>query len=119
MLSNPPWRDYEDFVEQWAGGLVGDSATIERNVKMPGRRSGVARQVDPRITGVFAGAAVGPVTAVLNSKLRRRNLDVTAVGAFADLVDDVGADIGVLVTNRGFSVAAQQLAQERRIRLHV
>lgn len=71
------------------------------------------------MTGTFAGDLIGPVTAVVDAKLSKRKLTVRHVHEFAGLVDDVGADFGVLVTNNGFSQAAKRVASEQRIRLHV
>jgi hypothetical protein len=113
------WRRYEAQIADWARQLVGDTAEVQTNVKMPGRQSGVDRQVDVLVTGAFAGGAVKSATAVIDAKLYGRKLNVSEVGAFASLVEDVGADFGVLVTNEGFSAAAQRLAQRRRIRLQI
>lgn len=71
------------------------------------------------MTGEFAGDLIGLATAVVDAKLSKRNLTVKHVHELAGLVDDVGADFGVLVTNNGFSEAAKRLAAEQRIKLHV
>lgn len=99
--------------------LAGDRAVVRSDVKLPGRHSGIDRQVDVLITGPFAGGTVECATAVIDCKLYHRNVNVSDVSSFAVLVDDVGADFGVLVTNRGFSAAAQRLAEQRRIRLYI
>jgi hypothetical protein len=113
------WLEYQEWVADWAQRAAGDTAVVEHDVKLLGRRSGVKRQVDALVTGRFAGDLVGPVTAVVDAKLSKRNLNVTHVHTLAGLVDDIGADFGVLVTNRGFSQAAQRAAREHGIRLHV
>jgi hypothetical protein len=113
------WRDYQEWVATWAQDLAGDDAVVEHDVRLPGRRSGVQRQVDALVKGQFAGGVVGSATAIIESKLYGRNVNVTDIHSFAGLIEDVGADFGVLVTNRGFSAAARRVADENRIRLHV
>jgi hypothetical protein len=117
MSRDAEWRQYEAQIADWAKQLTGDTAKVQTNVKLPGRQSGVDRQVD--VTGEFAGGAVESATAVIDAKLYSRKLTVSEVSSFAVLVEDVGADFGVLVTNQGFSAAAQRLARERRIRLYI
>src|SRR4051794_32297186 len=109
MSRDAEWRQYEAQIADWAKQLAGDTAKGQTNVKLRGRQSGVDRQVDVLVTGESAGGAVESATAVIDAKLYSRKLTVSEVSSFAVLVEDVGADFGVLVTNQGFSAAAQRL----------
>jgi hypothetical protein len=117
--SQRSWPQYQEWVAQWAQQVAGDEAVVEYDVRLVGRRSGVDRQIDALVTGSFAGELIGPATAVVDAKLSKRNLTVRHVHELAGLIDDVGADFGVLVTNNGYSKAAKRVASDQRIRLHV
>jgi hypothetical protein len=102
------YRDYENGVADVVALLAGDNATVERNVRMPGRLSGVSRQVDVRITGRMFGLANQVV--IIDCKRWGSKVDVADVGSFVDLVRDVGADGGLLITSSGASQGAHTRA---------
>jgi hypothetical protein len=54
-----------------------------------------------------------------DAKRYRRRIDIKDVECFIGMVDDVGADIGLLVAPRGFTVAAQRRAQAADIILEI
>jgi hypothetical protein len=57
---------------------------------------------------------------IVDCKRWAKPVDVTDVGTFLDLVEDVGADVGLLVTTRGGSGAAhERTRQARGVRLEV
>ena len=112
------WRQYERYIyeklKEWAGG----QAEVEFDQELPGKFSGVVRQVDALITGRFAKDIERDVTAAVDCKRYSRNIDVTHVETFMGLVEDVQTDLGLLITSRGFSPAAKNRVQ-RGIKLHV
>ena len=114
------WRQYEKHIyeqlKKWAGS--DPDARVEFDRKLPGQLSGTTRQIDALVTGRFAGGVEKEVTAAVDCKHYTRNLDVTHVEAFIGLVEDVQTDMGLLITNRGYSPAAQRRAQ-RGIKLQV
>ena len=98
--------------------VAGEAARVERNVLMAGMKSGTRRQIDVRVSGALFG--LGNATMIVDCKRYRRPINVTHVGAFVALVEDVGADVGLLVTTAGMSAAAQKYADNvRGIRLDV
>lgn len=110
--------EYESGVADVLAYLAGDAAHVERNVRMLGRRSGKLRQIDVKVTGALFGA--GHATMVVDCKRYTKPLDVNNVGTFVSLVEDVGADIGLLVSTVGISPAAQRYADNvRGIRLDI
>ena len=78
-----------------------------RQHKVKGRYSLVPRQVD---VAVYRRNDLTP-TLIADAKRYHRRIDVKAVECFIGMVDDVGADIGLLVAPRGFTLAAQRRAQ--------
>src|SRR5262249_49971708 len=97
--------EYESGVADVLAYLAGDAATVERNVRMPGKMSGTRRQIDVRVTGALFGS--GTAVMVVDCKRYSKPIDVNHVGTFVGLVEDVGADIGLLVSTVGISPAAQ------------
>jgi hypothetical protein len=110
--------EYENGVADVLAYLAGDAAVVERNVRMPGRKSGKRRQIDVKVSGALFGS--GNATMIVDCKRYTKPVDVNHIGTFVGLVEDVGADIGLLVTTVGISPAAQQYADNvRGIRLDV
>lgn len=108
--------EYENGVADVLAYLADGAAIVERNVRMPGSRSGRPRQIDVKVAGTLFGS--GNATMVVDCKRYRKAIDVNHVGTFVSLVEDVGADIGLLVSTVGISPAAQKYADSvRGIRL--
>lgn len=80
-----------------------------------GRHSGVQRQLD---AAVYRVGEVRPFL-IADAKRHASKLDVKAVEEFLGMVDDVGAEIGVLVAPEGFTKAAQQRASVTSTRLRL
>jgi Restriction endonuclease len=80
-----------------------------RQHKIPGRYSLVNRQVD---VAVYRQSNPSPIL-MADAKHYRKRIDVKAVECFIGMVDDVGADVGLLVAPRGFTAAAKQRARSR------
>lgn len=109
--------EYENAVADVLAFLAGDSATVERNVKLYGRRSKTDRQIDVVVRQRSFGAET---VLIVDAKRWGKPLDVADVGNFLSLVDDVGADQGLLVTTMGVSPAGVEFARESRgVRLDV
>jgi hypothetical protein len=105
--------DYEDALLQhlrheFSGHLFSVAGTEDgRQHKLPGRYSLVDRQVD---VAVYRRDKPSPIL-MADAKRYRKRIDVKAVECFMGMVDDVGADIGLLVAPRGFTTAAKQRAR--------
>lgn len=110
--------EYENGVADILAFLAHDAARVERNVHVLGTKSGVKRQIDVMVSGRIFGAS--EATMVVDCKRYKAPLDVNDVGTFIGLVDDVGADIGLLVTTTGASEAAREyVSSSRGIRLDI
>lgn len=100
------WRDYEDAVcDEFRGRYP--KATISKNVRLRGRLSGVARQIDILIDALVAGT---PVRTIVDTKMYNKPVDVKVVEEFLGLMADVEAPRGLMVTTVGYSDAAIQRA---------
>lgn len=90
-------------------------AEVLHNVKLVGRKTGVARQID-----VLMVEKVGQyeIKIVIDCKDYKHPIDVKGVEEFYGLLEDVGAQKGVLVCPRGFSKAAKTRAEGLQIDLY-
>lgn len=70
------------------------------------------RQIDVRVRGRIFGMA--DATLIADCKRWGKPVDVVDAGAFVDLVEDVGAEIGLLVTTEGASAAARERLHSAR-----
>lgn len=110
--------DYENGVADVIEVILGDAATVRRNVRLVGRKSGRRRQVDALVTGPLFGGADQMM--VVDCKLYSRPVDVKGVESFIGLIDDVGAETGLLVTANGVTPSGRARAEnERGIRVDV
>jgi hypothetical protein len=108
------WRDYEDHIYERLSEWAGDQATVEFDQSIGGRYSRVDRQVDVLISGRFANVTTRDITAAVDCKYYTRNIDVKKVDEFIGFVDDVHTDLGILITNEGYSAGAQNPAEGAR-----
>lgn len=113
--SYPEWKEYEDLVFET---LVSENPDLEfqKDVGIVGHISSRSRQIDILAKGVVAGHEL---LVVVDCKHRANSLDVNDVGQFVTLLNDVAADVGILVTETGFSSAAEILAKRSRIKLEI
>ena len=108
----PLWRAYESQIYQSLLAEVPPSAEVRFDTTLPGRFSGIERQIDVLVTDIFAGLEKHQM--IVDCKCFSRPIDVIHVEAFAGLLDDVNIPLGRLVTNRGFTEAARRRARHVR-----
>lgn len=90
-------------------------AEVLHNVRIKGRHSGTLRQIDVLVT-----ERIGQYTIniIIDCKDYKRPIDVKGVEEFNGLLDDVGAQKGVLVCPCGFTEAAKKRASKYQIDLY-
>ena len=109
------WRDYENQIYELLTAKAEAGAAIEFDVKRPGHLSGTSRQIDVWLEGTLAGGVLpDQVSLAVDCKCWNSTVDVPEVERFLGTLDDVGADIGFLVTTTGFSAAARTRAKRAR-----
>jgi hypothetical protein len=96
------------------------AARIDFDQRVVGRLSGYPRQVDIMVIGRFPGLVRNTATMAVDCKLWRREVGIDDVDRFVGFLADVGTDLGLLVTNVGFSEAAHaRAAGERGVKIDV
>lgn len=104
------WRDYEDHIYEKLSEWAAPDAEVTFDQKVRGKFSGIDRQVDVVVKGRFANVTGKEMTAAVDCKYYTREIDVKKVDEFIGYIEDVQADIGILVTNKGFTPAARRRA---------
>lgn len=108
------YKDLELLVAKIQQQLA-PSANVIHNASLLGRHSGVMRQID-----VLVRDRVGQyeIKIAIDAKDHSRPVDVKGVEEFAGLVDDVGAQRGVLVSPKGFTETAKTRAKGLQIDIY-
>jgi len=96
------WKGYEKEIHDYFKEMY-PKADISHNVKVSGRYSKVERQIDILIEDYVAG---NRMRIVVDGKFFQENIDVKDVEMFIGMLNDCGANKGLLITQEGFSTAA-------------
>jgi len=115
MRADSDWKHYEDLVCE-AMERENPELTFERDLKIYGNTTETNRQIDIAARGKLVGH---DIFVVLDCKKYSSKLDVNEVGSFITFLNDIGADIGILVTVIGFSKSAEILAKKSRVKLEI
>lgn len=109
------WREYESEIYELLRAKAEPGALVAFDVQKQGRLSGTNRQIDVWLEGKLAGG-VPPdqVALAVDCKCWSSTVNVPDVERFIGTLEDVGADIGLLVTTTGFSEAARARAKHAR-----
>lgn len=101
------WKDYEEYIHKHFVKLYPD-AKITHNIKKLGFLSKSQRQIDMLIESQVAGYNLN---IVVDCKYFNKKVDVKTVESFISFLHDVKANKGVLITNRGYTKAAKNRAE--------
>ncbi|WP_433530324.1 restriction endonuclease [Micromonospora sp. CA-263727] len=96
------WERYEQSVHKLLSTLD-PSSSVTHNQRVPGRLSGVPRQVDVLACGEVVGVRV---TVAVECKKHGRVVDVGVVDQFVGKLLDIGADRGIIYSYSGFTASA-------------
>ena len=111
MASSEP-REYENGVADVLASVVGDGGTVRRNVMLPSRTGNRQRQIDVLVEGNVFGLTDARL--VVECKRWKTRIDVGDVDKFIGMVEDVGADMGILVSAVGATGGAGDRAKAAR-----
>lgn len=112
--ADPPWREFEKLAARIYERLIPLGAEVKHNDHILGRLSGTKRQVDVSIRYEVAGHKF---LTIVQARDRTTPADLNAVGEFVLVIEDVGANKGVLICRSGFTPAAQELARSKGVDL--
>lgn len=107
VVGSPLWLMFEEDVQGHIASHF-DDVVVEHNVKLEGRVSRRARQVDVLVTGSIAGSEIQVV--VECKRNASKPLKIGVVDAFAGKLQDIGAEKGILWAFGGFDAGARARA---------
>jgi hypothetical protein len=105
----PAWKDYQEETAAYYRGL---GLSAETDVTIEGVRS--KHKIDVAVRGYRAGVEF---LWVVECKYWNRAVSKDTVATLVAIVQDVGADRGLLLSRRGFQAGATALAQKSNITL--
>jgi hypothetical protein len=115
-MSEPmDWKKYEKEIHTQFQEMYPE-AEITHNASLPGRYSKTDRQIDILVQDYAAGEKI---TIIVDGKYYSENIDVKDVESFLAMMQDVGADKGLLITQKGYSQAAINRAYNDPSRLEL
>lgn len=104
------WEKLEIIVTELQKQLA-PNAEVRHNHHVIGK-SGRKRKLDVTITEKISAY---PVFIVFDCKRHTRTIKMKDVEAFAGQLDDVGASLGVMISDSGFDAGAKAIATQKRI----
>ena len=112
-MDKKPFKEFEELITKIQTQLA-PNAEVLHDQQLPGRKSGRSRQID-----VLVRDKIGQydILIIIDCKDYKRPVDVKHVEAFYGLLDDVGAQKGVLVCPAGFTKTAKSRAEGLQIDL--
>ena len=100
------WQEYQESVALLYEQLPG-IGTVERNLRIPDRTTGQARQVDTLLTFESKGHKF---QAVVDAKFHATPLDVKVIEEVVALANSVGVSQSIIVTTNGWTAPARKKA---------
>ncbi|MEL6526681.1 MAG: restriction endonuclease [Chloroflexota bacterium] len=111
--STPSWQVYQRcvgaFVQQAFDSM---DITVQPNVWLYGKISGVKRQVDVLVDGRYSDSGEVSKRIIVDAKKRTSKIDINDVESFEGMMRDCNATNGVLISTGGFTSGAIQRANE-------
>lgn len=113
MKSNEslPWQEFEkrsvDILGKFFAG-----ATVTPSDKITGQNSHEVRKID---ISIRQRIGVSELFLIVDCKKRNRKTGVQGMGEFISLKEDVGAHLGILINEKGFTKGAKTLAKRSHV----
>ena len=107
-MTDLKWKRFEKLIHDIHAQWAPEGAEVTLNDEIVGCQSGVPRQID---ISIRAKVAHYDVLIVVECKDKSRPIDVEELGSFSKLLEDVGANKGVMISTSGFTPAAVTMAQ--------
>jgi len=109
------WLRYENEIYETLRKKHPD-CNFKSNDSIKGRFSKRKRQIDISIKGKLAGYNI---LGVVDCKCFSKRINVKIVESFIGFIEDVGANLGIIITNVGFTKAAKNRARPKGIKLNI
>ncbi len=106
----PDWERYERLVARLIADQISTDQCVTPNAQIKGVISSRKRQIDVLIDQRHDTDNTNRI--IIDTKIKKRQIDIKDVEAFLGLMEDVQATHGYLVCPNGFTKSAERRAQE-------
>lgn len=106
----PAWQRYERLVARLITNQISTAQCVTPNAQIKGVISSRKRQIDVLIDQRHDTDNTNRI--IIDTKIKKRQIDIKDVEAFLGLMQDVQATHGYLVCPNGFTKSAERRAQE-------
>ncbi len=114
-IESQDWRKYERRIHEELGKVYKDCEFVFDD-KIFGKFSKIDRQIDISIRGEVGG---NKILGIVDCKYFSSNIDVKIVESFLGMIEDVKANFGLIITNRGYSKAAKNRVEIKNLKLDI
>ena len=114
-IEDKTWRKYERQIHQELTSVFTD-CKFEFDDRIFGKYSRIDRQIDISVRGEIGG---NKILGIIDCKHFSINIDVKIIESFIGMLEDTKANFGLLITNKGYSLAAKNRVSIRNIRLDI
>ena len=109
------WKEYEKKIFVFLTEIY-PNCEIEYDDAIFGIYSNVERQIDFAIRGNLAGKRI---LGIVDTKYYNKNIDVKVIEGFIGMMQDVNANFGFMITNKGYSQAAKNRVKNSNLKLDI
>ena len=109
------WKEYEKKLFEFLKNTYPD-CEIEFDDSIFGIYSNVERQIDFAVRGNIAGKRI---LGIVDCKYYNKNIDVKVIESFIGMMQDVNANFGFMITNKGYSQGAKNRVRNSNLKLDV
>ncbi|WBM74787.1 restriction endonuclease [Saprospira grandis] len=114
-MSAKLWKLYEEKIHQELS-LVYKNCDFFFDDRIFGKYSRVDRQIDISIRGNLGGEKI---LGVVDCKYFSKRIDVKIVESFLGMIEDVKANFGLIITNKGYSEAAKNRVSMKNLNVEI
>ena len=114
-IEDKTWRKYELQIHKELTSIFTE-CDFEFDDRIFGKYSKIDRQIDISIRGKVGG---NKILGIIDCKYFSTKVDVKIVENFLGMIEDTKANFGLLITNKGYSLAAKNRANVKNLRLDI
>ena len=114
-IEDKTWRKYERQIHQELASIFTE-CDFEFDDRIFGKYSKIDRQIDISIRGKVGG---NKILGIIDCKYFATKIDVKIVESFLGMIEDTKANFGLLITNKGYSLAAKNRANIKNLKLDI
>jgi len=114
-IESQDWRKYERKIHEELSKVY-ENCEFEFDDRIFGKYSKINRQIDISIRGEIGG---NKILGIIDCKYFSSNIDIKIVESFLGMIEDVKANFGLIITNKGYSKAAKKRADMKNLKLDI